>query len=569
MNRSLGMLLVAAMLLVFGAAGCGGGGGETVGPPSVLHNEDLVPEVSVQYVDHLYRVPGLTDENLNPDPIFALIASATSSLDVAVNRINRQEVVQALLNEAKSGTSVRIVTDQAYYEDPSYQPFYAQLEDPAENQGNIVIHTDGDGLPRMMHARFLVIDHARVVTGSYNWETTANEHTFGDVISILNTNVASAFTNQFNQMFVEGNFGVDKRDDSQHSFLVGSGNGMIEVYFGPTDQPRDLMETEIGQSQTVMFFVQQFKDFELANYLFGWLNSSPDNRLAAWFNDIAGLGDAEENAVYEAFANYTQEPTGGECYVNMLINDQFADYNSMNHKLMFVDHANSNGTPAMIFTTSNYSSLGFTQNDEVMLILRGVPLVNKWWRGLDLTSTLPPESVERAQDIQEIDMLLAMYPYVPSLDSTLFRDFPDVPCAIVFGSIDNFSQTITIQGGDGTFSDINIDVTFEVEGTTYFDSTAYGPLIPTVSGDMFEENELLNPDHRYLLVVPAGDVTIRTLVESSDTGNTVSFQPDETTFTIGPGCVRNVNLQISQASTGLNPGGGTGGGGGGAGGGTL
>ena len=46
----------------------------------------------------------------------------------------------------------------------------------------------------MMHARFMVIDHARVITGSYPWESVACEHTFGDVISILNTGIAAAFT---------------------------------------------------------------------------------------------------------------------------------------------------------------------------------------------------------------------------------------------------------------------------------------------------------------------------------------------------------------------------------------
>jgi mitochondrial cardiolipin hydrolase len=562
MNRSLSKLLFAAMLLVVGVAGCGGGGGETVGPPTALRNEDYVPEVQVQIVDHLYRVAGLSDENLNSDPIFSLIASAVSSLDIAVTRINRQTVVQALLDEARSGTQIRIVTEKAYYEDPTYQPFYAQLEDVDNNLGNISIRTDDDGMPRMMHSRFLVIDHARVVTGSYNWETEDNAHTFGDVISILNTNVAAAFTNQFNQMFVEGNFGVQKRDDTQHSFSLGGGNGLLEVYFGPTDQLRDMMVTEMNQSNYAAFFVQQFKDVELANSMFAWLQGNPESQLVGWFNDIATIGDAEENAVYDAFTNYVgaTAAAGGACYINLPINDVFANYNAMNHKLMVVDHALSNNTPAVMFTTANYSQLGFTQNDEVMLILRGLPLVNKWWRVIDLSSTLPGNDVERATDVQEIDQLLAMYPYAPSIDATLLRDFPDVPCGIVFGEITNFRPTITYQDSNGDFTDLNIDVTFEIEGATYFDSTAYGPLAPTVTGDMFEESELANPNHKYLLVVPAGDVTIRTLVTAGDGAVSSLFQPDETTFTIGPGCVRNINLQINQAADPTTPGGAGGGG---------
>jgi len=52
----------------------------------------------------------------------------------------------------------------------------------------------------------------------------------------------------------ERNFGVEKRNDTQHRFLVGSGNGLLEVYFGPTDQPRELLLQEVGQSETRVVF---------------------------------------------------------------------------------------------------------------------------------------------------------------------------------------------------------------------------------------------------------------------------------------------------------------------------
>ncbi len=558
-------LILAALCMVTMMMGCGGGGDDvtTPGDRDTLLPEQLVPEIQVQIVDHQYRVPGLSDENLDPDPIRSIIASATSSLDIAVTRINRQEVVDALLTEAQSGTQIRIVTEKAYYDADNYAPFYAQLEDQTKNGGNIDIRTDEDGLPRLMHSRFMIIDNARVVTGSYNWETVNCEKTYGDVITILNTAVAAAFANQFNQMFVEGNFGVHKRNDTQHSFLVGAGNGLLEVYFGPGDQPRELLLSEVGQSANVTFAIQQFKDLVLAEYMLGWITSNPNNSLIALFNDFGPQGDFDENAVYDAFVGVIEDPdsAGGALYVNDLIDfsGTFNGYNVMNHKLMICDHAYSNQEWAVIFSTSNYSELGFTLNDEVMLIMRGVPLVSKYWRGLALSETLPPETLQLPGDVQEFDQLYAMWPYLAAENSAFFRDFGDVPCGIVFGEVDNFRPTVTIQSGDGEFVDVDIDLGFAVEGSLYFTGDLYGPMTPTVDGDLFEESEVINPDHRYMLVVPAGEVTLTTIVLTRDGSVSELFQPDEITFNIGPGGVREVNLNINQAAeAGTTPGAGGG-----------
>jgi hypothetical protein len=67
-----------------------------------------------------------------------------------------------------------------------------------------------------------------------------------------------------------------------------------------------------------------------------------------------------------------------------------------------------------------------------------------------------------------------------------------------------------------------------------------------------------------MLVVPAGTVTIRTIVTDRDGAASLLFQPDETEVEIGPGCVKEVTLKINQAGGGggTTPGSGGGGGGG-------
>jgi len=567
MSRASYVLLCAAVfMLAMLLAGCGGGGDSATTNPdtSNLNPEDMIPEIQVQTVDHNFRVSGLTDDKLGNDPIFSIIASATSSLDIAITRINRQEVVEALIDEAQSGTQIRIVTEKAYYDAPNYRPFYAQLEDQEANFGNILIHTDNEGLPRLMHSRFLIIDQAKVVTGSYNWEANTAEYTYGDVISILHTGVAAAFTNQFNQMFVEGNFGIHKRNDTQHSFMMGGGAGLLEVYFGPTDQPRELLMSEIDASANIVFAIQQFKDTSFANDIAAWLGN-PEHSMIGMFNDFGVLGDQDENAIYEYFRGLSEgEEATGQVYVNeyMDANDPGAalnGYNTMNHKLLLADNAYRGGA-SIIFTTGNYTDLAFTQNDEVMLIFRNgtTPgMTAKFWRGLDLNSSLPPDTLQNPEDIQEFDALACIWPFVFNGENEPLRDFSDVPCGIIYGKVGNFSPTVTIQTGDaGETEEVDIDLTFEMDGTLYWTGGTYEGVRPGITGDIFEENEIVNPDHRFMLVVPAGEVTLRTIVIDREGNDNMMFSPDEIVFDIGPGGVRYLNLKINQAGSGTQVGGG-------------
>ena len=336
---------------------------------------------------------------------------------------------------------------------------------------------------------------------------------------------------------------------------------MVEVYFGPTDRPRDLMETEIGQSGgTVAFAIEQFKDYPLAQTLLGWVNGSPDNTLIALINDQGPLGDQEENTVYDAFYQYTQatDAAGGTLYLSALIDEtgQFNEYNTMNHKLMLVDHALSDQSPAIIFTSGNYSDLGFTANDEIMLIFRGVPLVNKYYRGLNLTGSMPPAQLNDPADAKEFDQLVAMYPHYQMAEADPLRGFNGLPCGIIYGDISNFRRTITIQDDTGGFVEINVDLEFLIEGQLFFGGTL-DPTPPFGEGtDPFIQNEVINPDHRYMMVVPAGTITLTTTVISEDEGAAGVFQPDEVTFDIGPGCIRQLNLSVNQAGGAGNTGGG-------------
>jgi phosphatidylserine/phosphatidylglycerophosphate/cardiolipin synthase-like enzyme len=579
--------LMAALLFVYLSLGCSSGGSDpdTTGGGNVLNPEQLAPEVQVQIVDMRYRTPSNTDEPLNSDPIPGIIASARSSLDIAMPRINRQEIVNQLLSAAARGVQVRIVTEKGYFDDNAYAPFYAQLQDPTRNGGNLQIRTDNEGLPRQMHSRFIIVDNSRVVTGSYTWESADYTRTIGDVVSILSTAVAQAFLNQFNQMFTEAHFGNQKVDNIQHTFALGGGQAILEVYFGPTDNVRSRIEDEISESGNVRVAIQQFNDLGMANFLGQWIAANPNRHLELIVNNVRGAAtDTNDNLVYNFFRDYTQNPPDGSgqfVLSGMAVEtgpvtdvlEPYVNFTTMNEKLIFSDHASSDGVPSVITTTANFTAQGLDQNDEVVLILRGAPLVNKYIRGpyrdseglsrwgINHQSVLPPASLRNAEDLQELDQLALMFPYLSTDPSDSYRQFSEFPTGLIMGRIANFKRVISIQSEDGENEEIEIDAQFLIYGTTFtgqtIDEDAAVPLGNTTTGESFVENENLNPDHRFMQVIPAGTWTLQTVVLVD--GNVDSrFTPTETRFTIGPGGVRELNLTINQA---INVDGGTGGGG--------
>ena len=468
---------LAAIFCVSVMLGCSGGDGGTTPPPggSGLNPEQLAPEVQVQIVDMRYRTAANTDEVLTVDPIPGIIASARTSLDVALPRLNRQEIVNQLVSAAARGVQVRIVTEKGYYDDNTYKPFYNQLEDATKNGGNLAIVTDDEGLPRQMHSRFIIVDQSRVVTGSYTWESADFNRTIGDVVSILSTAVAQAFTAQFNQMFSEGHFGTEKVDNIQHVFSIGGGQALLEVYFGPTDNVRSHIEDEIDAGGNVRVAVQQFNDLGMANSLGQWVASNPNRHLDLIINNVRGAStDSNDNLVYNFFRQLTQQPVDGmgrlvlsgmavETGPTTDFIDPFVNFATMNEKLIFSDHASSDNVPSVISTTANFTAQGLDLNDEVVLVMRGAPLVNKYirgpWRdsegfqrwGIDYTSVLPPASLRSPADLQELDQLALMFPYIANEGgedgSPIFRPFSQVPTGLLLGQISNFAQDHHHAGG--------------------------------------------------------------------------------------------------------------------------
>jgi len=578
LSRASRVALAIVLLVAALAYGCGGGDDSTTpGPTSpdtsgtnVAKAYQVLPGITVYGVDHTYRTADFTDDAKGWDPVFDLISQAQTSLDIAVMRINRQAFVDALLDRSVT-VHIRLVTEKAYYENPLYRPFYQQLLNPLRNNGNIEIVTDNEGTPRLMHSRFMIIDHAKVAVGSYNYSVEGSERTMGDVVVINDVRVAEAFEDQFEQMFVEGKFGAHKRDSIQHAYSVGGGVAQVEVYFGPTDAPRDIAITEIEASQYVIGAVQQFSDLTLANFVYQWLlgsagrGTAADRALYLTINDIGVYGNAEENAIYDALvAGMTG--SGGEeedayaagFIVNTPPDNIWASVGAhLNHKYIYADHAASGGLPSIMVSTGNWTTQGFDLNDEAIVILRGTALSSKyhyayWFQ----TAHMGSDFITR--DVREDAQISMMYPFVTNLeaeDTRIPRDpaLADLSCGLIHGQVTNFQREFTYQDSDGNLQTMQIDLQWEITGEYYFGGNITGYVNP-----LFDENELTNPDDNYILVVPAGRIEVLAVVTDPDGTPVDMFSPDAKIIDIGPGGVRREDFSVSGVQIGDS---GTGGGG--------
>lgn len=218
------------------------------------------------------------------------IATAKSTIDLAVQELNLPLVAQALVESYRSGVEVRVILDNNYSRPLSslsqqevrqltqrdrlkYNEFL-ELADLDNNnrlstseisQRDALIILRDAGIPLiddtadgskgsgLMHHKFMVVDGKTVITGSANFTLSGihgdfqNLDTRGNVNHLLRINnqrVANLFTEEFNYMWGDGEagemnsqFGLAKPRRSPVSITWD--NTKVTVQFSPTSNTQD------------------------------------------------------------------------------------------------------------------------------------------------------------------------------------------------------------------------------------------------------------------------------------------------------------------------------------------
>jgi phosphatidylserine/phosphatidylglycerophosphate/cardiolipin synthase-like enzyme len=217
------------------------------------------------------------------------IATAQSSIELAVYELNLPLVAQALAEKHRDGVEVRVILDndnsqsftqlssaeisqlnqhdrQKYEQlfqlvdlNQDQQLSYAEIAQQdalaiLKQEGVSLIDDTADGSKGsgLMHHKFMVIDHKKVVAGSTNYTLSDihgdfnNPETKGNINHLLrinNAQVANIFSEEFNYMWgnsatgIESRFGIAKPWRSPQSFNWQ--NTQITIQFSPTSQQQN------------------------------------------------------------------------------------------------------------------------------------------------------------------------------------------------------------------------------------------------------------------------------------------------------------------------------------------
>lgn len=118
-----------------------------------------------------------TPSNACEDNIIQLLNNAEQQIDIVVYSITNKNITDAIKNAHKRGIKVRILTDKTQASNKS-----AKASELYNAGLNIKVHSKH----RIEHNKFVVVDGKAVMTGSYNWTSSATLKNSENCLKIWN-----------------------------------------------------------------------------------------------------------------------------------------------------------------------------------------------------------------------------------------------------------------------------------------------------------------------------------------------------------------------------------------------
>ncbi len=321
--------------MIIGGVALLAAGGCRRSPADVPRIEPLPQDPSVQvYFNYSqassYVEPYRGQERLGDDleqVMIEAIASAQSSIDIAVQELRLPRVAEALAQRAQAGITVRLILENTYsrplgrltpaevsqldeHNSGKYRDFFefadgdrnGELSEAEISRSDALVIVQAAGIPwiddtadgsagsDLMHHKFIIVDRRMVVVGSANF-TMSDTH--GDIsvaesrgnvnhmLKLDSVAVAQLFTQEFEQMWGDGpgrtadsQFGLQKPYHPPQTVAIAPGSS-ITVQFSPTSSSipwrqsvNGLISQALSQAnQSIDLALFVFSDQDLANVL--------------------------------------------------------------------------------------------------------------------------------------------------------------------------------------------------------------------------------------------------------------------------------------------------------------
>lgn len=290
------------------------------------------------------------------DALIALLHGAKSTIDIAIYELKDEAVIDALLDAHDRGVTVRMVGD----EDEASDLGYILLDEAGVEQS--LRTTSG-----IMHNKFVVVDERVVWTGSTNLTHNGLYLNNNDAILLDSRELADEFTAEFEQMFVDGQFG-GRKDDMNHTDSVVFNDGTVEFYFAPQHEPVEVMKSLLSEADhSALFMVFSMTHPELSDALID---------LHADGVEVAGVLDKGQANPW-----YSKDEVLAEAGVPIYLDGNenaigFAG-GKLHHKALIVD-AGTGSDPFVVTGSFNWSKSADTKNDENLIVIRDPQIVNAY-----------------------------------------------------------------------------------------------------------------------------------------------------------------------------------------------
>ncbi len=288
-----------------------------------------------------------------------LILQAQSSVDMASYILDRDIIIDALKTaKTVNQIDVRLIAESDYYYE-NLDSVYRPLEDVGID---IVKDTDGFGGNGEAHNKFVVIDGNKVWTGSYNFSRAGTIRNSNDAVLIQSTALAAQFTTEFNEMFIDHHFGVQKIDNHSDPQRVTAGGSVVEYYFSPTDGTASHILDAIDTAQySIHFLIFSFTRNDIGDILVAKHNAGLE---------VKGVFDEDNRLEY-----------GGE-YIRLMEAGLPVRYDQfqykLHHKLMIIDYNHPESDPLVITGSYNWSTRAENENDENIVIIHDTALAQSY-----------------------------------------------------------------------------------------------------------------------------------------------------------------------------------------------
>jgi phosphatidylserine/phosphatidylglycerophosphate/cardiolipin synthase-like enzyme len=132
--------------------------------------------------------------------IVAALDGAAASIEVAMYAFTSRVLAKALLRARKRGVKIRVVLDGN--DESEYSKGFYLLR-----KGIDLRYTRGrrrrgrQASYGLMHDKFAVIDHRRVLTGSYNWTASAEKYNYENLLVLDSRPLAAEYEREFDRIW--------------------------------------------------------------------------------------------------------------------------------------------------------------------------------------------------------------------------------------------------------------------------------------------------------------------------------------------------------------------------------